>query len=64
MIKVSHGYLTQLENIFVFFKMEIEAKQQAMRASKRSVHGSYIQYRSTTMPLHQVRKSFNPFYIV
>ncbi len=40
-----------------FLKMEIEAKQQAMRASKRTVEGSYIQYRSTTMPLHQVRKS-------
>jgi len=38
--------------------MEIEAKQQAMRASKRSVHGPYIQYRSTTMPLNQVRKPY------
>ena len=41
--------------------MEIEAKQQAMRASKRSVQGSYIQYLSTTMPLNQVKDSYKLF---
>ena len=45
----------QLKVIKVFsFQMEIEAKQKALRTSKRSVQGPYIQYRSLTMPLKQV----------
>lgn len=35
--------------------MEIEAKQQALRTSTRSIKGPCVQYRSTTMPLSQVR---------